>query len=135
MLKFRCDTSIGYESRKGTRVVQCGFWGGHKSTLVKHKYMLFPPACIFPLITEDLPGNWPGPVHENGQPAQSVPYQKLTPPRVFRTATKIPFMCSFSGNCAASVLFQHSCVCEQFIFSLRNFYIPRIGPHIFLHAE
>jgi hypothetical protein len=34
--------------------------GGHKSTSVKHIHMLFPPACSFPLITEDLPGCWPG---------------------------------------------------------------------------
>jgi hypothetical protein len=30
--------------------------GGNKSTPVRHKHMLFPPACISPLITEDLPG-------------------------------------------------------------------------------
>jgi len=29
---------------------------GHKSTPVKHKHVLFPPACNSPLITEDLPG-------------------------------------------------------------------------------
>jgi hypothetical protein len=32
------------------------FWGGNKSTPVRHKHMLFPSACIFPQITEDLPG-------------------------------------------------------------------------------
>jgi hypothetical protein len=35
--------------------------------------------------------------------------------RSHRTATKIPFMYSFSGNCAAAQSqFQHSCVCERF---------------------
>jgi hypothetical protein len=30
--------------------------GGHTRPSVRHKHMLFPPACIFPLITEDLLG-------------------------------------------------------------------------------
>jgi hypothetical protein len=43
--------------RKVYLAVQCGLsaFGGHKSTLVRHKYMLIPPACISLLITEDLP--------------------------------------------------------------------------------
>ncbi len=28
---------------------------GFPSTPIKHKHMLFPPACSSPLITEDLP--------------------------------------------------------------------------------
>ncbi len=135
MMKFRCETSIGYESRKCTLIkkkikfssyikkIQSGavaksymrkgfliykemrkyfpiyeeafshiqvwlcncsilnfliwfsflsvyascplsrvaFWEGHKSTLFKHKHMLFPTACTYPLtcITEDLLGRWP----------------------------------------------------------------------------
>jgi hypothetical protein len=38
------------------------------------------------------------------------------------TATKIPFMYSFSGNCAASVPHFHIHV------SVSDLYIPRIGP-------
>jgi hypothetical protein len=34
--------------------------GGHNNTPVKHKQMLFPPACSSPLITEDLLGSWAG---------------------------------------------------------------------------
>jgi hypothetical protein len=41
------------------------------------------------------------------------------------TATKIPFMYSFSGNCAASAPNFHIHV------SVSDLYIPRIGPHIF----
>ncbi len=41
------------------------------------------------------------------------------------SATKIPFMYSFSGSCAAPVPISQSCVCERFIL-----YISRIGPHI-----
>ncbi len=37
------------------KVVDGDLLGGHRSTPVRHKHMLFPPACIFPLITEDLP--------------------------------------------------------------------------------
>jgi hypothetical protein len=40
-----------------------------------------------------------------------------------RTATKIPFMYFFSGNCRPQSQFSHSCVCERFIS-------PRIGSHI-----
>ncbi len=42
----------------------------------------------------------------------------LTATNLAYSATKIPFMYSFSGNCAASVLIAiHSCVCERFIYS------------------
>jgi hypothetical protein len=54
------ETSIGYESRMCTQAVQGGLLRGHQSTPVKHKHMLFPPACSSPLITEDLPGSRPG---------------------------------------------------------------------------
>jgi hypothetical protein len=39
-----------------THAVQGGLLRGHKSTPVTHKHMLYPPACIYPLITEDLLG-------------------------------------------------------------------------------
>ncbi len=42
-----------------------------------------------------------------------------------RTARKISFMYSFSGNCAAQSQFPHSCGCEQFIYSQdRSTYFP-----------
>ncbi len=41
------------------------------------------------------------------------------------TATKIPLMYSFSGNCAASAPYFHIHV------TVSDLYIPRIGPHIF----
>ncbi len=59
MLKFWYETSIGCESRKCTQAVQDGLLGGHKCSPVKHKHMLLPPACSFPLIIEDLPGSRP----------------------------------------------------------------------------
>ena len=31
------------------------FWGGYKSTSIKHNHILFPPACTSLLKTEDLP--------------------------------------------------------------------------------
>ncbi len=34
------------------------------------------------------------------------------------TATAIPFIYSFSGNCAPQPQFPHACVCERFIYSL-----------------
>jgi hypothetical protein len=34
--------------------------GGCKSTPVKHKHILLPPACNYPLLTEALHGSWPG---------------------------------------------------------------------------
>ncbi len=46
-----------------------------------------------------------------------------------RTATKISFMYSFSGNCAASVPIPYFCVCERFISIF-----PR-SVHIFPAAE
>jgi hypothetical protein len=45
----------------------------------------------------------------------------------YNTATKIPFMYSFSGNCAANPNF-HSHV------TVIDLYIPGINPHIFLAA-
>ncbi len=49
---------MGCESQKCTQAVQGGLLGGHKSTPVKHKHILFPPACSSPLITKALPGSW-----------------------------------------------------------------------------
>ncbi len=46
---------------------------------------------------------------------------------IYFTATKIPFMYFFSGNCtaAAQSQFPHSCVCERFIYSQdRSTYFP-----------
>jgi hypothetical protein len=37
------------------KVVEGDLLGGHRSTPLRHKHMLFPGACITPLITEDLP--------------------------------------------------------------------------------
>jgi hypothetical protein len=80
MLKFRCETSIGYDSQKCLKAVQGGLFGGHKSTPVKPlKHMPFPPACSIPLITKNH-GQLAGSVHENGQhlTTQSVWYHSLS---------------------------------------------------------
>jgi hypothetical protein len=46
MLKFRCEMSIGYESRKCTQAVHGVLLAGHKSTPVKHKHIYSPhPAA------------------------------------------------------------------------------------------
>jgi hypothetical protein len=58
ILKFRCETSIGYESRKCMQAVQGGLLGGHKSPLVN--YILFPPSLQLPTYNKALPGIWPG---------------------------------------------------------------------------
>jgi hypothetical protein len=42
------------------------------------------------------------------------------------TATKISILYSFSGNCTVSVLIR---------VSVSDLYIPRIGPHIWLHSK
>ncbi len=91
ILKFRRETSMEYESRECMQAVQGGLLGGHKSTPVKHKHMLFSPACSSPLITEDLAGSWPGQYMRMDNIVctvpQSVLYYKLPPPRVFLPAT------------------------------------------------
>jgi len=74
MLKFRCEMSIGNESWKCTQAVQIGLSGGHKCTPVKHKHMLLPSACSSPLITEDLPGSWPGQYMRMDSPQQHSLY-------------------------------------------------------------
>ncbi len=45
--------------------VQGGILRGHKSTPVRHKHMLSPPACSSPLIIEDLPGQATGRARPN----------------------------------------------------------------------
>ncbi len=55
-------------------------------------------------------------------------FKSCTPKRVYRKtshiATKIPFMCSLSGNSAASAPI------STFMCTVSNLYIPKIGPHI-----
>ncbi len=53
----------------------------------------------------------------------TMPIRLLLP---LHTATKIPFIYSFSGNCPASVpIFTFMCLCEQFIYSQdRSTYFP-----------
>jgi hypothetical protein len=76
-----------------SKLSRVAFWGGHRSTPVKYKHMLFPPACSSPLITEDLPGSWPGRYMRIDikntvcMVPQSVQYHKLPSPRVLRPAT------------------------------------------------
>jgi hypothetical protein len=57
---------------------------GHKSTPVKHKHMLLPPACSSPLITEDLPGSWPGQYMRNEQPLTTESVHSTVPQSVRR---------------------------------------------------
>ncbi len=54
----------------------------------------------------------------------SIPGRRLS-----HTATQNPFMYSFSGNCSSLSLNFHIQV------SLSDWYIPRIGPHIFLQQN
>ncbi len=69
------------------KLSRVAFWG-HTSTPVKHKHMLFPPACSSSLINEDLPSSWPGQYMKTDSPEQctvctapqSVRYHKLPPP-------------------------------------------------------
>jgi hypothetical protein len=60
MLKFRCQTSIGYKTRKCTQAVEGGLLGVTRALQSNINNTLFPPACSSPLITETLPGSWPG---------------------------------------------------------------------------
>ncbi len=76
---------------KCTHAVQGGLLGGHKSTPVQHKLILFPPACSSTLKTEVLPGSWRASTWEQTAPkktacmvSQTVRYRKLPPPRVLR---------------------------------------------------
>ncbi len=50
--------------------------GGNKSTPVKHKHVLLPPACSSLLLTEALPGSWPG-RYMRRERTQSVRYHSL----------------------------------------------------------
>jgi hypothetical protein len=82
MLKFRYETSMdrNYESVYASCPGR-GRLGDPESTPVKHKHMLFPPACSSLLITEDLPDSWPGRYMrmDFGQPltTQSLRYHSL----------------------------------------------------------
>jgi hypothetical protein len=49
--------SISFRWCKG-RIL--AYHAGVKSTLVKNKHIPLPPACSSTLITEALPGSWPG---------------------------------------------------------------------------
>ncbi len=73
-LKFRCETLIEYESQKCKQAVQGGLLGGHRSTSVKHKHILFPPACSSSHITEALPSSWPGQNMRTDNPEQQSQY-------------------------------------------------------------
>jgi hypothetical protein len=68
-------------------------------------------------------------VSPNVYPWTTRPVTDVSDGRSDHTATKIPFMYSVSGNCAASVPIPHSCVCERFIYSLDRPHIScsRIG--------
>jgi hypothetical protein len=78
----------------GRNLSMVAFWGGHKSTPVKYKHMLFPPACSA-LINEDLPGSWQCLYMKLDSPLQhrvcTVPqfarYDKLPPPCGLRPAS------------------------------------------------
>jgi hypothetical protein len=56
LLIFSISLDMNHESVRMLFMV--AFWG-HESTPVRHKHMLISPACISPLITEDL--QWAGP--------------------------------------------------------------------------
>jgi hypothetical protein len=60
--KIESELRVGDRIRITKVYASCPGWpsGGHKSPPVKHKHVLFPPACSSPLITEALPGSWPG---------------------------------------------------------------------------
>ncbi len=74
--------------RKCAQAVQIGLSGGHKSTPVKHKHMLFPQPAAYHWRSAGQLGRA---VHENGQPltTQSVLYYSLSGTRSFHISEEI----------------------------------------------
>jgi hypothetical protein len=79
MLKCRCETRLGYESRKCTQAVQGGLLGGHKITPVRQTNAI-PPSMQPSTYNWRSAGQLAGPVHENGQllTTLSVRYHSLS---------------------------------------------------------
>jgi hypothetical protein len=64
-------TSIGYKSRKCTQAVQGGLLWVIRALQSNINICYSPPACNFKLITEDLPGSWPGRYMKMDSPKQN----------------------------------------------------------------
>ncbi len=70
MLKFRRETSIGYESRKCTQADQGGLLGGHIRALQSKTQQTYamPPSIQLPIYNFRSDGQLARLLHENGQP-------------------------------------------------------------------